>query len=81
MSVGLSLPPPQPRCGLPINPYFSALKVCWLMENCEQVRAAIEDGRCLFGTVDTWLIWVRQVNLCALIRVLDIFHFVSPYIM
>ena len=56
----LSLSPllPQPRCGLPINPYFSALKLCWLMENSEPVRTAIAEGNCLFGTVDTWIIWV-----------------------
>ena len=29
------------------------------MENCEPVKEAIAAGNCLFGTVDTWLIWVR----------------------
>ena len=48
----------QPRCGLPISTYFSALKIKWLMENCPDVVKAIEEGNCLFGTVDTWLIWV-----------------------
>ena len=56
----LALPPAraQPRCGLPIHTYFSALKVKWLMENSEAVRTAIEEARCLFGTVDSWVIWV-----------------------
>lgn len=45
------------RCGLPIHAYFSALKIRWLIENSPRVRAAIDEGRCLFGTVDSWLIW------------------------
>ena len=54
----------QPRCGLPIHTYFSALKVKWLMENSEAVQGAIKEGRCLFGTVDTWIIWVNVVCVC-----------------
>jgi glycerol kinase len=45
------------RCGLPLSTYFSAVKVLWLMEHVEAVRTAIAAGTCLFGTVDTWLIW------------------------
>nr|CDJ80528.1 Carbohydrate kinase domain containing protein [Haemonchus contortus] len=45
------------KTGLPIHPYFSALKLRWLMQNVEAVREAQENGRLLFGTVDTWLIW------------------------
>jgi len=45
------------HCGLPISTYFSALKLKWLIDNVIEVRQAIEDDRCLFGTVDTWLIW------------------------
>lgn len=44
--------------GLPISTYFSALKLCWLMDNVPEVKVAIEQKRCYFGTVDTWLIWV-----------------------
>lgn len=47
----------QAVCGLPIDPYFSALKIKWLMENCENVKQAIDERRCYFGTVDTWLMW------------------------
>ena len=50
----------QPRCGLPISTYFSAVKIKWVMENCPDVLKAIEEEKCLFGTVDTWLIWVRK---------------------
>ncbi|XP_052804747.1 glycerol kinase-like [Mya arenaria] len=45
------------QCGLPITTYFSALKLRWLLDNVPEVAAAVEDGRCLFGTVDAWLIW------------------------
>ncbi|KAH9514969.1 Glycerol kinase 3, partial [Bulinus truncatus] len=44
-------------CGLPIATYFSAIKLRWLLDNSEVVRKAVEDGRCLFGTVDSWLVW------------------------
>jgi len=48
----------KPLCGLPISPYFSALKLHWLMENVPRVRQAMDEKRCCFGTVDSWLIWV-----------------------
>lgn len=48
----------QELTGLPINPYFSASKYKWLIDNVPSVKTAIEEKRCLFGTVDTWLIWV-----------------------
>lgn len=44
--------------GLTISPYFSALKLRWLKDNIPDVRKACRDGRCLAGTVDSWLIWV-----------------------
>jgi glycerol kinase len=47
----------KPLCGLPISPYFSALKLHWLMENVPRVRQAIDEKRCCFGTIDSWLIW------------------------
>lgn len=52
----------KPICGLPLSPYFSALKLMWLMENVEAVRQAIEENRCMFGTIDTWIIWVHFCN-------------------
>lgn len=48
----------KPLCGLPISPYFSALKLKWLLTNVPRVQQAIVNKRCLFGTVDSWLIWV-----------------------
>lgn len=43
--------------GLPINPYFSAYKLKWLLENVPAVASAAEDGSLMFGTVDSYLIW------------------------
>lgn len=43
--------------GLLIDPYFSATKVAWILDNVEGARAAAEAGELVFGTVDTWLIW------------------------
>ena len=51
----------KPLCGLPISPYFSALKLKWLLENNVRVQTAVKNKRCMFGTVDSWLIWVRII--------------------
>lgn len=47
----------QHLCGLPISTYFSALKIRWIMDNVEGVQEAMKEGRCVFGNIDTWLIW------------------------
>lgn len=47
----------KPLCGLPISPYFSALKLKWLLENVPQVQEALIAKRLMFGTIDSWLIW------------------------
>ncbi|XP_045478379.1 glycerol kinase [Harmonia axyridis] len=44
-------------CGLPISPYFSAFKVKWLLHYSKDIKQAVRQGRCLFGTVDTWIVW------------------------
>ncbi|UJF17262.1 glycerol kinase GlpK [Vibrio sp. SS-MA-C1-2] len=43
--------------GLVLDPYFSATKVKWILDNVEGAREDAEAGKLLFGTVDTWLIW------------------------
>jgi glycerol kinase len=43
--------------GLLLDPYFSATKLAWVLENVEGARARAERGELLFGTVDSWLIW------------------------
>jgi len=43
--------------GLPLATYFSGPKIKWMLENVEKVRQAANEGRALFGNIDTWLIW------------------------
>ncbi|SDI76989.1 glycerol kinase GlpK [Lutimaribacter saemankumensis] len=43
--------------GLLLDPYFSATKIRWILDNVEGTRARAEAGELAFGTVDTWLIW------------------------
>jgi glycerol kinase len=43
--------------GLLLDPYFSATKLAWLLDNVAGARAAAEAGRLAFGTVDTFLLW------------------------
>ncbi|XP_066170106.1 glycerol kinase isoform X3 [Sylvia atricapilla] len=45
------------KTGLPLSTYFSAVKLRWLLDNVEEIRKAVEDGRAMFGTIDSWLIW------------------------
>ncbi|HLB21536.1 MAG TPA: glycerol kinase GlpK [Solirubrobacteraceae bacterium] len=45
------------RTGLVLDPYFSATKIEWLLEHVEGLRERARDGRALFGTVDSWLIF------------------------
>ena len=47
----------KPLCGLPVSPYFSALKIRWMKDNVPAVRKAIRDKRCKVGTMDTWIVW------------------------
>ncbi len=43
--------------GLPIDAYFSASKIKWILDNVEGAREKAESGELLFGTIDTWLLW------------------------
>ena len=45
------------RTGLIIDPYFSATKLKWILDETDGARAAARAGRLLFGTVDSYLIW------------------------
>lgn len=45
------------KTGLVIDPYFSATKIRWILNNVPGAREAAERGDLLFGTVETWLIW------------------------
>jgi glycerol kinase len=45
------------RTGLVLDPYFSASKVEWLLENVSGLRQRAEKGELALGTIDTWLLW------------------------
>ena len=45
------------RTGLIVDAYFSATKLAWILENVDGAAELAEQGRLLFGTVDTWLLW------------------------
>jgi glycerol kinase len=45
------------KTGLVLDPYFSATKIAWILDNVEGARAQAEAGKLAMGTVDSWLIW------------------------
>ena len=45
------------KTGLVLDPYFSASKIKWILDNVEGARSKAEDGRLLLGTIDSWLVW------------------------
>ena len=47
----------QERTGLVIDPYFSATKLAWLLDEVDGARAAAERGELAFGTIDSFLLW------------------------
>lgn len=44
--------------GLPLSTYFSGPKIRWILDKVPGVRKDAEDGKVLFGNIDTWLIWL-----------------------
>ena len=45
------------KTGLIIDAYFSATKIKWILDNVKGARELADEGKLLFGTVETWLIW------------------------
>ena len=45
------------KTGLLLDPYFSASKIAWILNNVEGARERAERGELCFGTIDTWLMW------------------------
>lgn len=45
------------KTGLVVDAYFSATKIKWILDNVEGARQKAEEGKLLFGTVDTYLMW------------------------
>jgi glycerol kinase len=54
--------------GLPISSTFSALKIRWMKKFVPAVRDACREGKCLAGTIDSWIVW----NLCRGLHVTDV---------
>jgi glycerol kinase len=47
----------QEKTGLVLDPYFSATKIKWILDNVEGAREKAAAGHIAFGTIDTWLVW------------------------
>ena len=45
------------KTGLFIDPYFSATKIKWILQNVKQSKKLLKSNNLLFGTVDTFIIW------------------------
>lgn len=45
------------RTGLPIDAYFSATKIEWILKNVSGVLSKARTGKVLFGTTDSWILW------------------------
>ncbi len=45
------------KTGLLVDPYFSATKLHWILENIDGAREKAKRGELCFGTIDSWLIW------------------------
>lgn len=50
-------PQVQRTTGLLLDPYFSATKIHWILDNVAGARARAEAGELAFGTIDSWLLW------------------------
>ncbi len=48
-------------CGLPINTYFSAVKIKWMIDNIPEINERVKnnDINLCFGTIDSWIIYVN----------------------
>lgn len=45
------------KTGLFLDPYFSATKIKWIIDNIKGVKSLIDKGEIAFGTVDSWILW------------------------
>jgi glycerol kinase len=45
------------KTGLRLDPYFSATKVAWILDNVDGARRLADDGHLAFGTIDSFLLW------------------------
>ncbi|PRD54174.1 FGGY family carbohydrate kinase [Sphingobacterium gobiense] len=52
------------KTGLLIDPYFSATKLMWLVENVPAIAAELAQGNVFFGTIDTWILYRLTGGKC-----------------
>ena len=45
------------KTGLRLDPYFSATKIAWILDNVDGVRQRADAGKLAFGTIDSFLLW------------------------
>ncbi len=45
------------RTGLVLDPYFSASKIKWILDNVDNAKSLADNGELCVGTIDSWLIW------------------------
>lgn len=50
------------KTGLVLDAYFSGTKMKWMIENVEEVKAALNSGNLAFGTIDSWVIYSLTGN-------------------
>ncbi|KAI8812098.1 hypothetical protein BJ742DRAFT_794817 [Cladochytrium replicatum] len=60
------------KCGTPLSTYFSGVKLRWLLDNVDSVALAHKEGRLLFGTIDSWLIYNLSGGVNAGVHVTDV---------
>lgn len=65
MKLGVDKDHFRPICGLPLSPTFSAPKIRWLKKNIPAVQNACREGRCLAGTIDSWIVFnlIKQLHV------------------
>jgi glycerol kinase len=47
----------EKKTGLILDPYFSATKICWILDNIPNAKIRAQRGELLFGTIDSFLLW------------------------
>jgi len=50
------------KTGLVIDPYFSATKIKWILDNIENAKTLMSEGNLMFGTIDTWILYKLTGN-------------------
>lgn len=60
------------KTGLPLATYFSGLKLQWLLENIDGLRADAEKGDAIFGNMDTFVVWHLTGGIKGGIHITDV---------